>query len=242
MQVFEIMLRAQCVSMFFVARRRLAGGLNSNVLGKKPLGFPDISVATGIMTPVRAQLRNATVACHDRVEAAFSVFDIASPYGYATFLAAQAAALIPVEQAIEEAGIDGVLPDWKQRTRRAALWRDLEILGQTPAPSVVFVAPDGPAPMLGMAYVLEGSRLGGAVLLRRALGGPHSMPSTATEYLRHGAGSGLWQSFLATIEAAGFNTADLAKMTAGAVLAFGAFENAARTGKSMEADHGANHR
>lgn len=194
------------------------------------------------MTPVRAHLRSATVACHDRVDAAFSAFDLASPYGYAAFLAAQAAALIPVEQAIEEAGIDAILPDWTQRTRRLALCRDLENLGQIPAPSVIFVAPDGQAAMLGMAYVLEGSRLGGAVLLRRVLGGPHPMPSTATEYLRHGAGSGFWQSFLATIETAGFVAADLAKMTAGAKSAFGAFENAARIGKSMEAGHAANHR
>ena len=209
--------------------------------GKKPIGFPGIFVAIGIMTPVRAHLRSATVACHDRVDAAFSAFDLASPDGYAAFLAAQAAALIPVEQAIEAAGIDAVLPDWKQRTRRLALGRDLENLGQSPAPFVNFVAPDGKAAMLGMAYVLEGSRLGGAVLLRRVLGGPHPMPSIATEYLRHGIGSGLWQSFLATIEAAGFGAADLAKMTAGAKATFGAFENAARTEKLKEAGHAANH-
>ena len=242
MQDFEIMLSGLYVKLlFFVACRRLAGGLNSNVIGKKPPGFPGISVVTGIVTPVRAHLRSATVSCHDRVDAAFSVFDLAGAYGYAAFLAAQAAALIPVEQAIEEAGIEAVLPDWKQRTRRLALCRDLARLGQSPAPSVIFVAPDGPAAMLGMAYVLEGSRLGGAVLLRRVLGGPHPMPSTATEYLRHGAGSGLWQSFLTTIEAAGFVGTDLAKMTAGAVSVFGAFENAARAIKSKEVDHVANH-
>lgn len=242
MQDFEIMLRASGISTpFFVACRRLAGGLISNVLGKKPPGFPGIPIATGIMTPVRAHLRSATAFCHDRVDAAFSAFDLASPYGYAAFLAAQAAALITVEQAIEQAGIDGVLPDWKQRTRRAALWRDLESLGLIPAPSVDFNPPDSQAAMLGMVYVLEGSRLGGAVLLRRVLGGPPPMPSTATEFLRHGAGSGLWQSFLATIEAAGFVAADLAKMTAGAKFAFSAFEAAAWSGKSKEAGHGTNH-
>ena len=96
--------------------------------------------------------------------------------------------------------------------------------------------------MLGMAYVLEGSRLGGAVLLRRVLSGQHPIPLTATEYLRHGAGSGLWQSFLVTIEAAGFVATDLVKMTAAAEAVFGAFEKAAWIGKLKEASHVANHR
>ncbi len=191
---------------------------------------------------VRAHLREATAACHDRVDAAFSSFDLATPDGYSTFLAAQAAALIPIEQAIEGAGIDAVLPDWKQRTRRMALCRDLENLGIVPPPSVVFVAPDCPAAMLGMAYVLEGSRLGSAVLMQRVLSGPHTILSTTTEYLRHGAGTGLWQSFLVTIEAAGFVASDLEKMTSAAKAVFGAFESAAQFKTSKEAVHAPDHR
>ncbi|MBC7739296.1 MAG: hypothetical protein H7245_19290 [Candidatus Saccharibacteria bacterium] len=93
-----------------------------------------------------------------------------------------------------------------------------------------------------MAYVLEGSRLGSAVLLRRVLGGPHTNLLTTTEYLRHGAGTGLWQSFLVTIEAAGFAASDLVKMTSAAKAVFGAFERAAWLGKSKDANHAANHR
>ena len=189
------------------------------------------------MTPVRAHLRRATAACHERVDAAFSAFDLATPFGYAGFLAAQSAAVIPVEQAIEAAGIDDILPDWRERTRRIALGRDLASLGRTAARPVPVVPPDGPAAALGMAYVLEGSRLGAAVLLRRVLGGRDPTSRAATAYLRHGAGSDLWQRFLACLEAPSYLEADLAKMTDGAIAVFAAFEHAATERQPENADH-----
>jgi len=197
----------------------------------------DTPIGNGFMTPVRENLRRTTAACHDRVDAAFSAFDLATPHGYAAFLAAQSAALIPVEQAIEAAGIDDILPDWRERTRRSALWRDLASLGRIPAPSVAVVPPDGPAAMIGMAYVLEGSRHGAAVLLRRVMARPDPTLRTATDFLRHGVRGGLWDSFVIRLETFSHGEVNLARISGGAVAAFAAFERAATDRQPEEADH-----
>jgi heme oxygenase len=114
----------------------------------------------------RHALRIATAADHDRVDAAFAGFDLADRQGYRDFLSAQAAALIPVEVAIDAAGGAALVADWPSRKRSQTLKADLEDLGVD--------APDGgPVPKfvtqaetLGAIYVLEGSRLGGGVLAR----------------------------------------------------------------------------
>lgn len=130
---------------------------------------------------------------------------IESPSGYGAFLSASAAALAPLELALERAGVGEWLPDWPRRTRRAALARDLAELGlETPAlgtasvPSQAFGA--------GLLYVLEGSRLGARFLVRQAGAGSADLP---TAYLTHGEGQDLWRTFLAWLEAipkVGFRT------------------------------------
>ena len=62
----------------------------------------------------RAFLRAQTADAHARVDAAFSRFDLASQEGYADFLAAQAAAFLPVEQALDEAGAEDLIADFDQ--------------------------------------------------------------------------------------------------------------------------------
>lgn len=52
-----------------------------------------------------------------------------------------------------------------------------------------------------MLYVLEGSRLGGKLLLRRALANPDRQMRSATRYLGHGDGRDLWRFFLERLEA-----------------------------------------
>ncbi|MGH1557740.1 hypothetical protein ACRAWD_07640 [Caulobacter segnis] len=51
------------------------------------------------------------------------------PWATARFLSASAAALSPLEQALERAGVADWLPDWPARARRAALAQDLAALG-----------------------------------------------------------------------------------------------------------------
>jgi heme oxygenase (biliverdin-IX-beta and delta-forming) len=54
--------------------------------------------------------------------------------------------------------------------------------------------------LLGTLYVLEGSRLGAAYLIKSVKCSPDQRVSSATAYLGHGAGLGLWPSFVAALE------------------------------------------
>lgn len=144
-------------------------------------------------TSLHLALRAATATVHEAVERRFAGHDLACRDQYAAFLAMQGAALVPLERALEAAGIARDLPDWPQRRRADALLGDLAALGRgapaaTPAP---MIAPGAEA--LGAAYVLEGSRLGAAVLRRRLA------PGLPDAFLRHGAGAGLWRVFLARL-------------------------------------------
>ena len=119
------------------------------------------------MDTLRNQLRSATAAQHERVDAAFSAYRLDQPEGYRAFLQAHAQVLIPLEIELEQAGIETMLDDWPLRCRRQALLADLKALGCAEPP----LTPAGMAPSpgwsWGAAYVIEGSRLGGRVLARR---------------------------------------------------------------------------
>ena len=122
----------------------------------------------------RFKLRDQTAAAHDRVDALFSTVDLADRHEYGRFLTAQAKAFLPAEQGLEQGGIAEVLIDWPERRRSHLLIQDLEALGLT-VPDVEPPPPlAGTSALLGGAYVLEGSRLGGA-MLRRAV--PDDLPA-----------------------------------------------------------------
>ena len=112
-------------------------------------------------------LRGGTAAEHERVDAAFSRFDLTNEGGYRAFLLAQAIAFLPTEAALDAAGAGSLIPDWPARRRGDLLKSDLAVFSITPPepfhPQGLF--PDK-ASMLGAIYVLEGSRLGGALLKR----------------------------------------------------------------------------
>lgn len=114
----------------------------------------------------RAALRAGTAAEHERVDRLFSHFDLSREEDYRRFLLAQAAAFLPVEAALDGGGAVETLPDWPLRRRAEMLRSDLLALGADepkPIPSPVLTVA---AAQLGAIYVLEGSRLGGAVLKR----------------------------------------------------------------------------
>ena len=171
---------------------------------------------------VRAALRAATAACHKRVDHAYSRFDLGSAHGYRTFLAAQADAFLPVEKALDDAGAKTVLPDWPQRRRGDLLRADLADLNVTlPEPFSVPEFISGKASMLGAIYVLEGSRLGGAVLKRAA---PGHFPRRFLE-ARQAAGS--WRLFLRTLDEFLTRPCDLDAAVAAATEVFARFAGAA---------------
>lgn len=186
----------------------------------------DVSLAEREASGLREKLKQSTAADHRRLDATFSDFDLTGVYGYRRFLEASAAALLPLEAALEEAGVQAVFPDWPERARSEAIATDLDRLGGLARP-LCAVEPLARNAVLGVMYVLEGSRLGAKFLLRSIAerGDPHI--SAATNYLAHGAGKPLWRDFLLRLESEPVTPADEAEIICGAYHAFAMFSEAA---------------
>ncbi|HEX4158337.1 MAG TPA: biliverdin-producing heme oxygenase [Rhizomicrobium sp.] len=142
---------------------------------------------------VRGKLREATASLHAEFDSMAETLLARGAEGYAEFLAAQGAVIIPLEKRLEISGIERLVPDWNQRARRYDLKADLREIAQ-PCDFVDVPLFRTPAELLGAAYVLEGSRLDASLLLRMMHAG------TATRFLRHGQGKGLWPRFLSLLE------------------------------------------
>jgi heme oxygenase len=162
---------------------------------------------------VRQHLREATAQAHARLDAMVEAWGIETAPGYRRFLQAHARSLPALEQRVwgglAQAGF--VPARW---SRAAALAQDLAALG-APAPEPL-PAPDitGEAALFGAAYVLEGSRLGAQMLLRRAWAGA---PTHA--FLAHNPEPRAWQVFLSRLEASSAAAAPVAAAE-GALAAF----------------------
>jgi heme oxygenase len=153
----------------------------------------------------RNSLRGATDHLHrdlDRIAAAFNLADIAH---YRRFLQANAATLIAVEQLLENAGVEQLLPDWPRRSRRAAILADLHSLGGEVRPLALRRTAPTASEAFGILYVLEGSRLGARVSLDQVLASNDERVRSASSYLKHGQPGpehpgGLWRGFLEQLE------------------------------------------
>jgi heme oxygenase len=188
-----------------------------------------LSTATSRDGRVHAVLRSRTAAAHRRLDAAFDLARLPERGPYGAFLRASAAALIPLEARLDASGAAAVLPDWPARRRGAALLADLAGLDEPYAPSAGAGAPLERDTLLGVLYVLEGSRLGGAMIRRAVLAGGDPAACSNLRYLDHGRGRRFWPSFLARLDGAAPDDAGLGRMTEGALAAFAAFERAAST-------------
>ena len=172
---------------------------------------------------LRHQLRDATSNAHRELDHAFGAFDIATVPGYRRFLEASAAALLPLETMLVHAGVGAIITDWEQRSRSTAIRNDLRLIGGQCDPLEL----DGGLSrhgVIGVAYVLEGSRLGAKVLLARLAAADHGAARVAA-YLRHGTGEPLWREFLALLEREEPATErELAEAIDGARFAFNMFQ------------------
>lgn len=175
---------------------------------------------------VQQFLRRVTRPWHDAVEAAFAAHDLATVEGLRAFLVRQAAAVIPLEEALTRAGIDALIPDWRARRRGAALAADLHALGASLAPPVRPVHLPSRTHALGGLYVLEGSKLGGRMLARRVMTSPDPQVRAAASFL-HGHEPGGWARFVAVLDAYPAVPARLGALRAGADAAFALFRAAA---------------
>lgn len=164
------------------------------------------------------RLREATGAAHDHVDAAFGAHDLSSPKAYRAFLIAHARAL-PAAEAVMAA-----LPFAATLTpRRPALAADLAALGE-PLPAPLPFAPgEDEATRWGVLYVVEGSRLGGAMLARQV---PDTLPHA---YLDAVHPPGQWRAIRAALDAgaAGRDADWHARMVAGALETFALYARAA---------------
>lgn len=176
----------------------------------------------------RQALRAATAAEHDRVDALFSDFDLRYEAGYERFLAAQAAAFLPVEAALDASGAAAALTCWPERRRGALLVQDLARLG---AADVAPVAPppfEDEAAILGGIYVLEGSRLGGAVLRRNLRA---HLPQA---FLSAPQPRGAWAKLLAKLDTRLNGERELISAVTSAKRVFACFAAAAEQGMTTE--------
>jgi heme oxygenase (biliverdin-IX-beta and delta-forming) len=130
-------------------------------------GETNPSVLEARTVTARTALRSATADDHRLVEEIFSRFRLGSLPEYRAFLRALAAAHVPVEAALDRSGAQHIVPDWPKRRRTALICDDLAELGDRCPPPEPERFLDDEAEVLGALYVLEGSRLGGAVLRRQ---------------------------------------------------------------------------
>jgi heme oxygenase len=163
---------------------------------------------------LRSRLRSATAHEHRRTEESFADSLASLPESYGSFLLAHAAAFPAVGRALDAS------LDWEPWTARwNNLQSDLAALGLAAPDEVALDPAASTAEALGMAYVLEGSRMGSAILLESV---PAALP---TAYLRGGRDRAPWLKLQALLGAADPAAGDAA--VAGACAAFAAFRAAA---------------
>jgi heme oxygenase len=172
------------------------------------------------------RLRAGTHALHQLLDSRLDLSTLSSQSGYLKLLLSNWP-VVAIEQALENAGICRLLPDWSRRRRRAALVSDLRELG-VPLPGLVEIPiafDDGG--LLGWSYVLEGSRLGAQMIAQAIDARPCEHIMSATRFLRHGSGEHLWDSYKSTLARIDGDPAAISNACAGAEAAFGCFLTAA---------------
>ena len=168
------------------------------------------------------ELRRATSEHHERVDTLFSRFDLSRADDYRQFLRAMATAFIPVEEALDRGGVGALIPDWSSRRRAGLLRKDLADAGAGAIEPLSAPLLAGPAALLGALYVIEGSRLGGAVL-KRAL--PQDAPA---RFLSAPAEAGAWRQLVCLLDERLGAPEAFARASAAARAVFQLFEMAGR--------------
>ena len=173
----------------------------------------------------RLILKAATEAQHHSLDHGFGALDLKNRNDYKSFLTAQAAVLRPLENWLTQQGIARVLPDWPARRRSEAVASDLAgVNTEMLADDAVSISDRASAPLLlGVAYVLEGSRLGAQYLSREVAASPDRAVRDNMRFLTHGAGQKLWPSFLEILERNVIDPAAADEAAAGARATFDLF-------------------
>lgn len=169
----------------------------------------------------RAALREATDHMHRALDACVTGYDLQDGAGYGAFLEASAAPLTAVEALLEAGGVSELLEDWPERRRSPLIASDLAQLGRGFKPLQLRRGTPARSELIGMLYVLEGSRLG-ARQLHQQIAATGSMRAGAGAYL--GAHDPvLWQRFLDLLESPE-HAVDTHAMIGGAIFTFALFQ------------------
>lgn len=173
-------------------------------------------------------LKLATAAAHSNLECVLAkrgYFDGRDEYiqYLQRFLAFQNEA----EGVLDTALTAQVVPDWTQRRRAQLARADLEGLGaperQFPRSSGRLPQVTSPEDVLGIVYVLEGSTLGGAYLLKQLAPLGITAARGGSYLASYGSDRGkMWQRFLFTLEEAHLREARADLIAAAAIATFAA--------------------
>ena len=157
------------------------------------------------METLHTRLKRETAAAHGSLEAYIEAQRFfTSMAGYVAFLRASYAFQAEAEQVLIGAGATSVIPDWHLRHRAHLARQDLEVLeattGQKPTAHGRLAEVSSAAGVLGVAYVVEGATLGGAIVLKAVAPLGISSRRGGTFLASYGPDrSAMWQSFLATL-------------------------------------------
>lgn len=177
--------------------------------------IPVDSTSLGVPTTVGQLLRLNTRDHHAAVDQAFGSFGLDTETGYTRFLQAHSRILPVAERTLDPTQL---LDCWQPRA--ALLLDDLADMGVSQLPDIAFSVPDDAAFRWGAVYVLEGSRLGGAVLKRRI---PAGLPSRFLS----AAPAAPWQATLKALDRADEGSVWRGKALCGAQAMFAAYLDAA---------------
>ena len=159
--------------------------------------------------PWSHRLRAATAELHHQAENLLNIPSlIVDRSSYAATLQRFHGIYAPLERSLShQRGWDEFGIDLTDRSHVARIARDLTALGSDPCPGE---APDtfgitSFSHALGSLYVMEGSTLGGRIILRHLETQAIDIPASAMSFFAgHGAETGsMWRSFLATLDAFG---------------------------------------
>ena len=175
----------------------------------------------------RAALKRATRDVHDRLDQSLSTYRLDRRDDYVNFLQAQAGAFLPVERALTDGGAAALVPGWDKALRGALLAADLAALEIGDIPEVPAPSYNGQAELLGGIYVLEGSRMGAAVLLRDI---PAEFPRA---FLAARSPAGRWGAFIATLERKLSSPVEIEQANESARRTFACFEQSAGQDRTL---------
>ena len=143
------------------------------------------------------------------------------------------AAVVPAaEHFVYASGHLAGLPEVGARSRSRALRDDLAALGLERPASIDASFLNSRGGVAGLMYVLEGSRLGAAVIRRRLAQSGAAFP---TSFLSHGEGTGHWPSFLRWLDSTQWSGRELVDMRDNAI---GLFEHYLKTAEALFPSYG----